>query len=81
LPSRARNRRELNKKLSGPTLGDESSGDTMAWLKQQKRANEIAVDKARVAKREKEEADLDALGRDELYTESRPSSPLSDPCR
>jgi hypothetical protein len=81
LPFRARNRQELNRKLNGSTLGDESSGDTKAWLKQQKRANEIAADKARVAKREKEEADLDALGYDELYTESRPSSPLSAPWR
>ncbi|CEH15659.1 U4/U6.U5 snRNP associated protein [Ceraceosorus bombacis] len=71
--AKARNRRELARKLQGPTLGDGdgdgsagSSSTTLKWLKaSQKRAKEIAARRAKELE-EQDAAALDAYGSADL---------------
>jgi hypothetical protein len=64
--------------LTGNTLGDEPTEDASAWAKKaKKRAKQLAAERALVAKREKEQAEMDELGRADLYSESEsPSIPF-----
>jgi len=67
---RSKNRRELNRKLVGATLGDadEDGDDTVKWIKKSKRREKELAQKRLV-----EMDNLDKLYQDE-YTESESSS-------
>lgn len=70
--SRAKNKRELAAKLTGTTLGEESTGSAAAWAKQaKKKAKQLAADRALAEKRAKEQEELDELSKSELYSESQ----------
>lgn len=66
---RVKNRRELNAKLTGATLGDDAGDeDTRKWIKKaKKREKELAK------KRQQEQEHMDKMFQDD-YTESTSSS-------
>lgn len=65
---RVKNRRELNAKLTGTTLGDaDADEDTLKWIKKaKKREKELAK------KRQEEQESMDKMFQESDYTESAP---------
>lgn len=64
---RVRNKRELNAKLKGSTLGDADgdADDTLKWIKRSKKK-----EKELAKKRQEELEDMDKVFQGEEYTES-----------
>ncbi|CED82029.1 U4/U6.U5 snRNP associated protein [Phaffia rhodozyma] len=68
--NKVKNKRELAAKLTGTTLGEESTGSAAAWAKQaKKKAKQLAAERALAEKRAKDQEELDELGKAELYSE------------
>lgn len=68
---RAKNKRELNAKLAGATLGDDTAGDALSWAKKiKKRDKQRLAELAAAEKRAAEEDALDMLAMQDRYTES-----------
>ena len=81
LPCRAKNKRELNAKQTGATLGDESAGDTSSWAKNLKKQAKLKAERLKQeAKRREEEEEMDRLGAEDKYTESEYSRSQSTEC-
>lgn len=71
LSDRAKNKRELNAKQTGATLGDESVGNTSSWAKNLKKQAKLKAERKKLEdKRREEEEEMDRLGAEDKYTES-----------